>query len=185
MRRYKSCCFIGHREINITEELKISLQNLIEDLIESHNVRVFLFGSRSEFNNLCHSIVTELKEKYPNIKRVGYSCKHESCVLERDREELEKVYKKVVNKDVHMLGFEEEIEHKTKYTAGKASYIERNYAMIDDSDFCVFYFIEDYNPPIRQYSKRGIGSYQPKSGTRLAFQYAKRKKKTIINVIKN
>ncbi|MEF9840764.1 MAG: biotin operon repressor, partial [Lachnospiraceae bacterium] len=42
----------------------------IESLIVNHNVDTFLFGSRSEFDSLCHSLVTELKEKYPHIKRI-------------------------------------------------------------------------------------------------------------------
>ncbi len=35
---------------------------------------------------------------------------------------------------------------------------------------------------MRKYSKRSIGYYQPKSGTALAYAYAKQKKKLIINV---
>ena len=40
------------------------LKNYIEDLIVNHNVNTFLFGSRSDFDFVCHKIVTELKEKY-------------------------------------------------------------------------------------------------------------------------
>ncbi len=58
--------------------------------------------------------------------------------------------------------------------------------MIDDSDYCIFYYNPDYKPPRRKYSKRSVGDYQPKSGTEVAFDYAKRKcvKKnlTVINV---
>ena len=82
---------------------------------------------------------------------------------------------------------EEEVEHKNKYTAGKAQYVERNQAMINDSDFCVFYFNPYYQPPRRKYSKRSVGDYQPKSGTQLAFDYANQRKRggkdlRIINV---
>ena len=59
----RKCCFIGHRKINATEALKIKVSELIEDLIVNHNVNTFLFGSRSEFDNLCHSIVSEIKKK--------------------------------------------------------------------------------------------------------------------------
>ena len=57
--------------------------------------------------------------------------------------------------------------------------------MIDMSDVCVFYFNRDYLPPKRKTSRRGIFEYQPKSGTALAFAYAKRKRKIIINVFDN
>ena len=59
---HKTCSFIGHRKIDESEELKQRLINVIEDLIVNHNVFTFLFGSRSEFNDLCHEIVTNLKK---------------------------------------------------------------------------------------------------------------------------
>ncbi len=66
----KTCCFIGHREINETEELKQQLYNNIESLILKEGVDTFLFGSKSRFNSLCYEQVTELKKEYPYIKRV-------------------------------------------------------------------------------------------------------------------
>ena len=77
---------------------------------------------------------------------------------------------------------DEEFEHKTKYTSGKASYAERNQAMIDNSDYCIFYYNENYKPQPRKQSKRDITYYQPKSGTAFAYKYAKQKKKEIINI---
>ena len=76
---------------------------------------------------------------------------------------------------------QEEVEHKTKWTSGRASYVERNQAMIDKSDYCIFYYNEDYLPPRRKYSKRCITDYQPKSGTALAYHYAEQNKKIIKN----
>jgi uncharacterized phage-like protein YoqJ len=66
----KTCCFFGHRTINETEELKSKLKEVIEKLIIGENVDTFLFGSKSRFNSMCLEIVTEIKEKHPNIKRV-------------------------------------------------------------------------------------------------------------------
>ncbi|MBQ8443844.1 MAG: hypothetical protein IJX25_00625 [Clostridia bacterium] len=54
--------------------------------------------------------------------------------------------------------------------------------MIDDSEYCLFYYDEDYQPEKRKSSKRSVLYYQPKSGTRLAYEYAKRKKKKVINI---
>ena len=82
-----------------------------------------------------------------------------------------------------MFCFDEEYEHNTKCTAGKASYIERNQAMINNSDYCIFYYNENYMPPLRKHSKRSVCTYQPKTGTALAYDYAKQKKNVIINVI--
>ena len=168
-----ACSFLGHRKIKITNELKQRVKKCIEDLIINNNVRTFLFGSKSAFNDFCHLIVSELKEKYPNVKRVFYTCKSEGCTLECKRQELEKVYSQILNKEIHLLGFEEEFEHKTKYTAGKASYIERNQAMINDSDFCVFYYDKNYAPPTKS-----------NSGTKIAYEFAIKKEKNIINLFK-
>ena len=45
-----------------------------------------------------------------------------------------------------------------------------------------FIYKEDYQPALRQYSKRSIAYYQPKSGTRLAYEYIKQKRNNFINV---
>ena len=177
------CSFFGHRTIDVTNELKQKVKQTIEDLIVKHNVSTFLFGSRSEFNDLCHLVVTELKEKYPSIRRIAYTCSSESCILESERKKWEKIYSNTYKREIHLLGVEGEVEHKTKYTAGRASYVERNQAMINDSDYCVFYYDETYKPEIRRYSQRSIGYYQPKSGTALAYAYARQKKKFLINIL--
>lgn len=179
----KTCCFIGHREIKITEELKKEICGYIENLIVKENVKVFLFGSKSEFDYLCLKIVTELKEKYKDIKRVEYTCKSENVILESEREKWERIYSDLEKREVYLLGVEEEYEHERKYTAGKAAYVERNEAMIDDSDYCIFYYNENYVP--LQSKDKGIISSRPKSGTAIAYKYAKRKKKIIKNFYKN
>lgn len=59
---------------------------------------------------------------------------------------------------------------------------KRNQAMIMDSDICVFYCNNEYKPERRKESKRSIGTYQPKSGTLLAYEFAIQKEKEIINL---
>lgn len=167
------CSFFGHRKVELTDDLKQNLKICIEKLIVENNVQRFLFGSKSSFNDICHFVVTELKVKYPNIKRVYYTCKSETCTLEIDRQEQEKVFSRILKQEIHLLGFEEEFEHKTKYTAGKASYIERNQAMINDSDFCVFYYDNNYIPKSKT-----------NSGTKIAYEYAERKNKNVINLFR-
>lgn len=51
--------FVGHRNIKFTKELKDRLSQILEKLIIEENADTFLFGSRSEFNDLCYKIVTE------------------------------------------------------------------------------------------------------------------------------
>lgn len=58
-------CFIGHRKISVDENFVSQLKKRIEQLIVDKNFDAFLFGSRSEFNDLCLEIVTELQNAYP------------------------------------------------------------------------------------------------------------------------
>ena len=168
----KSCCFIGHRTIIESENLINNIKKLVIDLITHHNVTDFLIGSRSQFNELCHKIVSDLKKEYPQIKRISYTCKSGGCVLEKDRFYFEKLYSEIQNKEVKLFGVEEEFEYKNKYSAGKSSYIERNYAMIDNSHYCIFYYDENYK----------LNSSN--SGTKLAYTYAQRKNKKVYNLFK-
>ena len=173
MEKHKTCSFFGHRKIEETEELKKRLQDIIINLIEKEDVKIFLFGSKSDFNFLCHDVVTDLREQYSQIQRHTYTCRSETCILEKERAYWEKIYSQFQKQPVVLLGVEKEVEQKTKYEAGKASYVERNQAMINDSDFCVFYYNKDYIPPTKT-----------NSGTKIAYEYAIRKKKKVINLFK-
>ena len=177
----KKACFIGHRKIEVTDDLVNRLKREITRLIEDEEVRYFLFGSRSQFDDLCHDIVTEFQRDCPDIMRVVYTCKSEAATMKEDKKREEEIWSNLLHREVHLRDYDAEYEHPTKYTSGRGSYVERNQAMINDSDFCVFYFDENYLPPRRKNSPRDLSDYQPKSGTKLAFDYAKQKKKVIIN----
>ena len=58
--------------------------------------------------------------------------------------------------------------------AGRASYVERKQEMINRSKFCVVYYDENYLPPRRKNGKRDLIDYQPKSGTAVAYDYARK-----------
>lgn len=172
-----TCCFIGHRKIKVDNVFCVKLKNLIVELIDK-GVNRFLFGSRSEFDSLCLKIVSDLKEKYPFITRVAYTCKSEGCVLESKKELTKEIYSKFLKDYVNankILCVDEEFEHKTKYTADRSSYVERNFAMINDSDFCIFYYDKNYLLE----GKVGYGK-STNSGTRIAYNYALSKKNKII-----
>ncbi len=179
----ESCCFIGHRDIEITPELTQKVTVIVEGLIKEGVTR-FIFGSRSEFNDLCHEVVTRLKEKYPQIVRIKYSTKSEAPVYESEREELEESLSKVLHEEVHLAAHEEIYKPEIMFSSGKASYIERNEIMIDNSDCCVFYYDEDYKPKQKIVSDKSVGKTLTSlnSGTALAFAYAVCKKKRVFNV---
>ena len=182
----KRCCFIGHRTIEESEEFFTLLRDTIKRLILEEGVRYFLFGSRSEFDDLCHRIVTEFQQEFPNIVRVAYTRRSEYAVKAEEKEKMERSWASVLKTEVKLKDYDAEVQSDRVFSAGKASYVERNQEMIDDSDFCVFYYNKSYLPPRRKRSNRDLSSYQPKSGTWLAYEYAiqksKKRDKVVINM---
>ncbi len=166
-----SCCFFGHRRINETPELIERLTKEIEFLITEKGVSTFYFGSKSEFDRLCVTIVTELKEKYPYIRRI---------YVRAINPYINDWYEEYLLKSYEDTYFPEYMEN-----AGRASYVERNQEMINKSNFCIVYYDENYAPPRRKNSKRDLFDYQPKSGTAVAYDYAVKKGVYIKNVFCN
>lgn len=164
-------CFIGHKTIEKNDELIASLKETIVTLINK-GVTTFLFGSMSQFNDLSWEVVTELKKRYHFIKRVYVRSAYQH---------MDKSYEDYLLKSYEETYFPPKIEH-----AGKYSYIERNYEMIDTSTYCVFYFNEGYIAPPKRQSKHNNMLTTPRrnSGTKIAYTYATRKKKEIINLYK-
>ncbi|MBQ0083252.1 MAG: hypothetical protein KBS52_00590 [Clostridiales bacterium] len=160
-------CFIGHRKIKNSPQLRENLQNILTELINNGAVN-FIFGDHSEFNDLCYELVTSLKEKHNHIMRIKFR---------KDYENADEYTMSILSS-----GFEDNICPKGVGGAGKAGYAERNQAMIKESDICVFYYDEDYLPQRRKNSRYEINDYQPKSGTAKAYQFAVKNNKQIYNL---
>ena len=96
----KVCCFIGHRKIEKSVELTQRVSAVIQDLMENKGVTIFLFGSRSEFDDLCHDIVTELQKNNPQIKRIMYTCRSEYACMKEKKEERERIARTVTKRDI-------------------------------------------------------------------------------------
>ena len=163
-----TCCFFGHRKIEVTDESVSRLKEVVEDLIIEKKVDTFLFGSKSQFDKLCLQVVTELKKKYPHIRRIYVRA--EFPYIDED-------YTAYLLKS-----YDHTYYPKRLINAGKAVYVERNYEMIDNSSYCVIYYDENYMPPRRKNSKRDLFDYQPKSGTKLAYDYAVNKGLNVVNI---
>ena len=148
-----TCCFFGHRTINETDELRTKITEAVEKLITGENVDTFLFGSKSAFDRLCLELVTELKEKYPHVKRIYV------------RAEFPYISDRYIN---YLLEYYDETYFPEKLIgAGRAAYVERNREMIDNSKYCIVYYDESHAPATR------------KSGTKIALDYAIKKGREI------
>ena len=163
-------CFIGHRGIEKTEELISALKETVVSLINK-GATTFLFGGMGEFDDLSWQVVTELKKQYPFIRRV---------YVRSSYQHINKSYEEYLLKSYEETCFPPKLEN-----AGKYSYVERNYEMIDNSTYCVFYYNQNYIPPLKKSAKHNILlPSRRKSGTKIAYEYATKKKKKIINLYK-
>lgn len=162
-------CFIGHRTIEKTDTLVSALKETVITLINK-GVTDFLFGSMSDFNDLSWEIVTELKKSYPYIKRI---------YVRSAFQYISRTYEEYLLKSYEETYFPLKLEN-----AGKLSYLKRNCEMIDNSTFCVFYYDKNYIPPLKSVGRNSLFSTRRNSGTKLAYEYAIKREKEIINLCK-
>lgn len=163
--------FIGHRKIQNNERLTEQIKRTVLNLIDEKQVDTFLFGSKSDFNSLCLEVVTELQKERPQIRRVYVRAEYP--YISKDYED-------------YLLGsYDATYIPENVVDAGKAAYVERNYHMIDKADLCIFYYDENYKPPLKPATRGRITRDQPKSGTKVAYEYAIRQQKEIINLSAN
>lgn len=164
-------CFIGHRTVENVEQLKRQINSTVLRLIQD-GADTFLFGSKSKFDSICWKIVTELQRIYTNIKRIYVRATYPT---------IQKHYKEYLLESYEGTYFPERME-----TAGRSTYVKRNQNMIGASNICVFYYNPDYKLlPKMQKSSLPLPTKEIKSGTAIAFAYATRKKKRIINLYKD
>ena len=119
-----TCCFIGHRDATPNPELITAVRASARALITIFDTDTFLFGSASGFDRICLSVVTDLKEEYPHIRRV---------YVRAEFPDIDDLYREKLLGKYDDTVFPEELR-----SAGRARYVERNRIMIDMSDSCVF-----------------------------------------------
>ena len=126
MEERKVCSFFGHRDIKTTDELYSSVLEQIEKAINS-GCRIFYFGGLGAFDSLCYDIVTAKKAELPSlgISRVF-------CVP--DERGLRKTAYYSKNKQ-----YEEIIYLPLQFDYWYKRIYFRNCAMIDRSDYVIFY----------------------------------------------
>jgi hypothetical protein len=152
----RTCCIFGHRTVTESGEFCSMLSDIIEKMIVNENVDTFLFGSKSRFNDLCLLLVTKIKEKYPHIKRIYVRAEYPY---------INEQYKNSLLKQYEDTYYPEKI-----LNSGRFVYMKRNYEMINNSRFCIVYYDEKKLPSNRT------------SGTKIALDYAIKKRKQVITV---
>ncbi len=148
----KSCSVFGHSEIEMTKELEDKLFATFEELIKQ-GCKHFYFGGFGMFDELCHKVVSELKNAYPSIERIF-------CLSDPRHQRPSKRPKWLSDED-----YEHFVYLDLDFDWWYQRIYFRNCAMIDRSDVVVFFVNKRQN-----------------SGAYKAFKYAKQKKKIVINL---
>lgn len=122
----KTCSCFGHFNVEITEELRERTREEIDKAV-ADGVRIFLFGGKSDFDDLVYDLVSEKKaqDKELGIERVFY------FPLENDLRKPPKWFKR--------KEYEELCCPSKDFDWWYTSLYYRNCAMIEQSDLVLFY----------------------------------------------
>lgn len=126
----------------------------------------FLFGSRIKFDELCHIVVTELKEKYPYIRRIAYLCKSKTACLVGAGARLKQKIKDLTGCAAYVAEYEEIKKSDRIKSVGRVSYVERNQWIIVESYITIIHFEKNYD--------------DNKSGIPMGYDYAGKSKNKVI-----
>lgn len=172
-----TCSFIGcNNKIVYKNVLKNQLTKVVRELI-AKGIKQFLFGSRNQFTDICYEVVTQFKQDYPFLVRVACPCNSEIFYLESERAEAERFLHLSFNNSITLQGYDARLNKKTEdYT-----FFKRNEEMINLSDVCVFYLREKVASKI-EYRRASAFSFATKSGSQIAYEYAKSNGKITILV---
>ena len=147
----KVCSCFGHLEVDISDRLKARVSEEIDKAI-ADGVRVFLFGGRSDFDDLVYDLVSEKKENNPQLEIKRVFC----FPLDAHMRKPPRWFKR--------KEFEEYICPCKDFEWWYTAIYYRNCTMIDSCDLVLFYAEEREN-----------------SGAYKTYKYAVKSKKKIVN----
>ncbi|MBE7020387.1 MAG: hypothetical protein E7411_03005 [Ruminococcaceae bacterium] len=125
------CCFVGHRDTIMTDEIRIKLRDSAENLIVNHNVRKFFVGNYGGFDKGSAFVISELKAKYPDIEL-------ELVLPYLTKEIIENKYVPGAKYDSILLA---DIPEKTPK---RYHIIKCNEYMVNNSDYIICYIIRSW-----------------------------------------
>lgn len=129
-----SCCFTGHRRIQITENLTHILSNELCRLIEVYGITEFYSGGAIGWDTLCAQTVINLRFKYQQIRLhlVLPCCEEHQTASWNGKQKAE--YRKI-------LSAADSVEFMSEnYYNGCMK--KRNARLVELADFCVCYYNE-------------------------------------------
>lgn len=133
----KSVCFAGHRNLNVTPEIKERLGETLKALIE-RGAEDFYAGGALGWDMLCEDVVLELKENFPNIKlNIILPCPADQQTAKWNAKQKSHFY--TILKGADSV---EVVSKKFFYSCTKI----RNRRLVELSECCVCYFdVKNYS----------------------------------------
>ena len=149
----KICSFFGHRDIDITDRLHVMVTAEIMRAVEL-GCHAFYFGGYGAFDDLCHKIVTKIRDENPELKIRRIYCVAQERYL---RQSVRYFNREDYDEIIYLM---------PSFEGWYKSIYFRNCAMIDQSDLIIFY----------AESREDSGAYK-------AYKYAKKKRdKQVVNL---
>ena len=156
MKETQSCCFTGHRNIDVNDLNIVGIGNFLVELVTKCSVTDFYAGGALGWDMLCEKIVLKIREIHPHIKlHLVLPCPPEIQTAEWNSRQKEEYYKILEAAD----DFEIVSEFYDKNCMKK-----RNARLVELADVCVCYYINS------------------RSGTGQTVRMAKRKGLTVVNI---
>ena len=153
MTKEKICSFFGHRTVDAKEDIIELIKTEIYKAIE-FGCATFYFGGYGEFDDLCYQVLTEVMRE-----NLELNLKRKYCV---SQERFLRKKTPYFNRE----DYDEVVYLVPSFDGWYKSIYFRNCAMIDNSDYVVFYAEE----------RQDSGAYK-------ALKYAKKQKdKIIVNI---
>ena len=124
----KSCCFCGHRFVfqNINDKVR----EIITDLVENKGVTVFYTGHMGDFDELCESIVRNLKSCHRNIK-IYWVIPYYMKRINANKEQYSILFDEIISPDFGDVHYKQAIKM-------------RNQWLVDNSDIIIYVFSKTY-----------------------------------------
>lgn len=133
--REETCCFSGHRDINVYNAMLLSLKmkKEIEELI-TKGFKNFMCGGALGFDTIAALTVLKAKKKYSNIKLIlVLPCENQT----KDWQQKDKeIYEKIKEQS------DETVYISKSYYNG--CMLKRNRYMVDKSSYCIYYLRKNY-----------------------------------------
>ena len=152
MKKDKICSFFGHRNVDITVELREKTEKHILDLINL-GYNVFYFGGFSDFDDLCYQIVSKYKNERKDINLIRTFCVWQEKYLRKKSPHFNR------------NNYDNIIYLTPSFYSWYKSIYFRNCAIVDSSDYIVFFVKNESD-----------------SGAYKTLKYALSKKKDLINL---